>query len=269
VTVGRLRISVITPSHNHAKFIGRTIDSILSQTGNFDLDYRVIDGNSSDDTVEILKRYGDRFAWISERDRGQIDAINKGLRAATGDIVGWVNSDDTLRPGALARVAAAFESAPQVEWVHGRCVIIDEQDRTLRRWVSLYKHYRCRNHSFTNLLTENYISQMTTFWRRAVHDQIGYLDPKYDLAFDFDLFHKLAARGAPIYLEDEIACFRWYETSKSGAGFTKQVDQATVIASRYGGRSPWQRACTQAKKVAIVNIYRAMGLARATLNKQS
>jgi glycosyltransferase involved in cell wall biosynthesis len=262
--VARLRFSLITPSYNHAAFIGRTIDSVLGQTGEFDLDYRVIDGASSDGTVDILRSYGARLSWVSERDRGQIDAINKGLRGTTGDIVGWVNSDDVLLPGALARVAAAFAAHPDVEWVHGRCRIIDEHDRTMRRWISAYKHYRCRHHSFANLLTENYVSQMTAFWRRHVHDEIGYLDPAFDLSFDYDLFLRLARRGAPIYLEDEIACFRMYGESKSGAGFAAQLDQAVAITSRYGAPTAWQRLRTQTKRLAIVNIYRTMRLARQT-----
>jgi glycosyltransferase involved in cell wall biosynthesis len=263
----RLRFSIVTPSYNQAAFIGRTIDSVLGQTGEFDLDYRVIDGGSSDGTVELLRGYGARIAWLSERDAGQIDAINKGLRATTGDVVGWVNSDDVLLPGALARVAAAFTARPDVEWVHGRCRIIDEHDRTMRRWVSRYKHYRCRHHTFENLLTENYISQMTAFWRRRVHDEIGYLDPAFDLAFDYDLFLRLARRGAPIYLDDELACFRMYGESKSGAGFTAQLDQAVAIAARHGRPGAWLRMRTRAKQLAIDGIYRAMRMARAALDR--
>jgi glycosyltransferase involved in cell wall biosynthesis len=265
--VPRLRFSIITPSYNQAAFIGRTIDSVLAQTGDFDLDYRVIDGGSKDGTLDVLRSYGARIAWLSERDGGQIDAINQGLRGATGDIVGWVNSDDVLLPGALSRASAAFAARPDAEWLHGRCRIIDENDRTMRRWVSLYKHYRCRHHSFDNLLTENYVSQMTAFWRRRVHDEIGYLDPALDLAFDYDLFLRLARRGAPIYLDDEIACFRMYGSSKSGAGFTAQLDQAVAITARYRSPSAWLRLRIGAKKLAITNAYRAMRLARAVFQR--
>lgn len=262
--MARLRISIVTPSFNHAQFIGRTIDSVLTQQGEFDLDYRVIDGGSTDATVDILRGYGDRLAWVSERDGGQVDAVNKGLASATGDIVGWVNSDDVLLPGALARVAAAFQANPATEWVHGRCVIIDDRDRTVRRWISLYKHYRSQRHSFENLLTEDYVSQMTAFWRRSVHDEIGYLDDSLRFAFDHDLFLRLARRGPPIYIEDELACFRWYETSKSGAGYVVQMTETTELTARYGA-SAWTLARAHAKKHAIINIYRVMGLARATL----
>ena len=123
----------------------RTIDSVLAQRGDFELDYRVLDGASTDDTLEVLRSYGDRVAWVSEPDGGQVAAINKGLRSATGDVVGWLNSDDVLEPGALARIARAFSTNPRVEWVHGRCKIIDEHDREIgvsRRLA----HRPCQQH---------------------------------------------------------------------------------------------------------------------------
>jgi glycosyltransferase involved in cell wall biosynthesis len=174
--VSPLRISLITPSFNQGRFIGRTIESVLGQRGDFQLDYRVIDGGSTDQTRSILAGYGPHLSWVSEPDQGQVDAINKGLRAARGEVVGWLNSDDLLLEGALARVARAFREHPGAEWVHGRCLVVDEQDRPMRDFVGRYKDFRARRHSFENLLTENYINQMTAFWRRSVHDQVGYLD---------------------------------------------------------------------------------------------
>jgi glycosyltransferase involved in cell wall biosynthesis len=257
-----MKISVVTPSFNHARYIKRTIDSVLDQQGDFELDYRVIDGGSNDGTVDILKSYGDRLQWTSERDEGQVDAINKGLRAATGDVVGWVNSDDLLLPGALARVAAAFEANPGVEWVHGRCVIIDEHDREVRKWVSAYKHYRCMHHTFDNFLTEDYVSQMTAFWRRSAQDAIGLVDGTIKYAFDYEFFLRLAKRGAPIYIEEPTACFRWYPESKSGGGFVVQMTETNEVARRYQP-STWTRMRARAKKVGIINVYRALAVARS------
>jgi glycosyltransferase involved in cell wall biosynthesis len=262
----RPRISIVTPSYNQAQFIERTIESVLSQRGDFELEYRVVDGASSDGTVEILKRYSDRLAWTSERDAGQVDAINRGLRAATGDIVGWVNSDDMLLPGALQVVARAFAEHPQAEWVHGRCEIIDPDDRPVRRWISLYKHVRAKRHSFENLLTENYVSQMTCFWRRGVHEQVGFLDTTLTLAFDYEFWLRLAKRGAPVYLDQRIACFRWYETSKSGANFTRQFAEDERSAARHAPRDkPWLMWRKRSKNTAIVSIYRGLALARRAL----
>ena len=260
----RPRISIITPSFNHAQFIERTVRSVLEQRGDFDLEYVVLDGGSTDGTVDILRRFEDRMTWSSGPDKGQTDAINKGLRAATGDIVGWVNSDDVLMPGALAKVAAAFAANPQVEWVHGRCEIIDINDQPIRRWISRYKHFRARRHSLENLLTENYVSQMTTFWRRSVHNQVGYLDEALKLAFDYEFWLRLSKRGAPVYLEDRIACFRWYETSKSGANYTSQFDEDAEVAARHippGNRSVLIRK--RFKSAAILGTYRLMARLRS------
>lgn len=261
--MSRIKFYIITPSFNHAQFIRRTIDSVLNQTGDFDLDYRVIDGGSQDGTVDILKSYGDRLRWVSETDRGQVDAINKGLRAAEGDIVAWVNSDDVLMPGALAAVAEAFRSNPSAQWLHGRCEIIDVDDRPIRGWISRYKHRRAMRHSFAALLQENYISQMTTFWRRSVHERVGYIDESIKLAFDYDFWLRLAQLGAPIYLERTLACFRWYETSKSGANYQKQFDEDYRVAAKYA--PPGSDGVMRMKRLksrAIVATYKTFGLFR-------
>ena len=253
-----MKISLVTPSFNQSQFIRRTIDSVLAQEGDFELDYRVLDGGSTDGTLEILKSYGKRLSWVSEPDRGQVDAINKGLRTATGDIVGWLNSDDVLLPGALARVAVAFDAHPHAEWVHGRCLIIDEHDTEVRRWVTAYKHFRSRRHTLENFLTENYISQMTVFWRRSIQDAIGYLDPEIKYAFDYDLILRLAHRSGPVYIEEPTACFRWYSTSKSGGGFVVQMTETAEIAAQSPEANLWTRTRARFKKTAIINIYRAL-----------
>lgn len=261
---GRSRISIVTPSFNHARFIRRTIDSVLGQEGDFELDYLVIDGASTDGTVDVLRSYGERLRWISEKDAGQVEAINKGLARAAGDVLAWINSDDVLCPGALARVALAFAAHPGSEWLHGRCVIVDEHDRVVRRWISLYKHVRSLRHSFDNLLTENYVSQMTAFWRRSAWDAVGPLDPSAGLAADYDLWLRLARRGPPLYLRGApLACFRWYETSQSGSQFERQFREDAAVAARYaGGRARILRR-KKAKNRAFVLAYRVLAVLRA------
>jgi glycosyltransferase involved in cell wall biosynthesis len=259
----KLRISLVTPSFNQGEFIARTIDSVLSQRGDFELDYHVVDGGSTDSTLSILKSYQDsRFSFVSEKDEGQSHAINKGLTAARGDIVAWLNSDDVLLPGALSAVAAAFRAHPTREWLHGRCEIIDPADRPVRKWVSLYKHVRAKRHTFDNLITENYISQMTAFWRRSVHEQIGYLDRSLNFAFDYDLWLRLAQRGDPLYLPQKLACFRWYPTSKSGAMFERQFREDSEVAARYAAHKPLVLLQKRIKTRAILTIYRALSPGR-------
>jgi len=258
-----IRISIVTPSFNQARFIERTIDSVLSQKGDFDLEYIVLDGGSTDGTIAILKGYGDRLRWSSGPDGGQVDAINKGLRISTGDVVGWVNSDDTLQPDALGRVAEAFQSHPGVEWVHGRCEIIDPDDRPIMRAVSAYKHWCAGRHEFEKLLVENYVSQMTTFWRRRVHAEIGYLDPALPLAFDYEFFLRLAKRGPPVYLNERIANFRYYATSKSGANLARQLNEDEAAAMRHmPAGSEWIRRRKHLKNSARKVVYAALASVR-------
>ncbi len=261
-TTSTIRISVVTPSYNQARFLRRTVESVITQSGEFDLEYLVVDGGSTDGSQDILKEYEGRLRWISESDRGQVDAINKGLSLTTGDIVGWLNSDDMLLPGALERVAQVFRQNPEVEWVHGRCWIIDENDRRIRRWVEAYKDYRARRFSFESLLLENYVNQMTVFWRREAMEAIGPLDVSVPLAFDYELWLRLARRGPPVYIPKPQACFRWYSTSKSGANFRDQFAQNAEVARRYIGRRYWPRLRKCLTNGLIVGLYAGMAAAR-------
>lgn len=261
-----MKISIITPSFNQARFLDRTVRSVVGQEGDFELEYLVLDGGSTDGSVDILRRYEDRVFWLSGPDRGQVDAINRGLRMATGAIVGWLNSDDVLLPGTLARVARVFAESPGAVWMHGRCRIIDEQDRTIRAWIDLYKHRRCLNHSFQRLLTENYVSQMTAFWRRDAHDAVGFLDESVPLAFDYDLWLRLARIAPPVYVHDYLACFRWYDTSKSGAQFIRQAREDLAIAYRYmPPSSPVLKARKRVKLAMATTAYRALAIGRGIL----
>ncbi len=262
-SIGQPRISVVTPSYNQAPFIRRTIESVLNQQGDFELEYVVYDGGSSDGTLDILRDYGERLRWRSERDHGQVDAINKGLHAATGDIVSWLNSDDVLAPGALQRVASAFVAHPGLEWLHGRCNVIDADDRVIRRWISAYKHRCSKRYSYERLLEENFISQMTVFWRRSVLDEIGYVDPGLRLAFDYDLWLRLAKRSDPIYIPEVQASFRWYDVSKSGSSFEEQFREDYSIAQRNAPEHRWPLLIKRMKSLRIVTTYRLMRIVRS------
>ncbi len=262
-----VRISVLTPSYNQGAFIRRTLDSVLGQTGNFDLEYVVIDGGSTDDTLDILRSYGDRLRWRSEPDRGQVEAINKGLRAATGEIVGWLNSDDLLAPGALQRVAETFAEHPGLEWLHGRCNVIDVHDRVIRRWISAYKHWCARHYSYERLIAENFVSQMTVYWRRDVMDEIGFVDPDLKLAFDYDLWLRLAKRSDPLYVPELQASFRWYETTKSGSFFVEQFEEDYEIALRNAPEHRWPLLVKRVKSFRAVTIYRGMRVMRSILGR--
>jgi glycosyltransferase involved in cell wall biosynthesis len=257
-----MKISIITPSFNQGRFIERTLKSVLDQRGDFDLEYIVLDGGSTDDTLDILRKYEDRICWRSEPDKGQIDAINQGFRRATGDILGWINSDDLLRPGALARVTQAFDRDRNLQWLHGRCDIIDEHDRVIRKVVSAYKHWCAGRYSYSRLLMENFISQMTVFWRRSLFDKVGMLDPDLPLAFDYDLWLRFGKTSDPLYVEDCLACFRWYQTSKSGSNYQIQFRENYRVAEKHAPAQRWMLLEKRLRAACFVVGYKIMSLRR-------
>lgn len=256
--MSRPLVSVVTPSLDQAPWVERTVESVLSQRGDFDLEYLVLDGGSRDGTLAILDRYRDRLRLVVEPDRGQADAVNKGLRMARGEILGWVNSDDLLRPGALQAVVEAFRARPDASWLHGRCDIVDDRDRVIRRWVTAYKNRRARRHDLRSLLVENYVSQMTVFWRRSLQDRVGLLDPSLRYTFDYDLWLRFAREGPPLFLERTLAAFRWHPGTKSGSAFERQFEEDYQVFLRHAPDDPALRRRKQRRTRQILAVYRLL-----------
>lgn len=186
------RISVITPSFNQAAYLERTIRSVLDQDYP-DIEYIIIDGGSTDGSVDIIRQYADRLSyWVSEPDRGQAHAINKGLQHATGAWVAWQNSDDVFYPGAFAQLARMAAKKPHADLIIGNMNLIDKDDRLLRD----IKYVRP---SYEGLLAEGMmLTNQAAFWRRSLHARLGYLDERFDCGFDYDWFLRVlhGGRGA-------------------------------------------------------------------------
>ena len=227
-----MKISIITPSLNQGDFIERTIESVLGQVGDFELEYLVVDGGSTDGTVDILRRYGDRLQWTSETDEGQSDAINKGFHAATGDVLAWLNSDDTYAPGALARVADVYGKT-RFSWCFGNCGIVDEQDQPVKDIVTRYKVRQSRRYSFPRLLRRDFISQPSTFFARAAFEATGDIDRALYYSMDYDYWLRLGRTSAPVYVDAWLANFRWHATSKNGAEYRKAAWETFQTARRH------------------------------------
>lgn len=230
-----MKLSVITPSFNQAIFIERTICSVVSQTGDFDLEYIIIDGGSTDGSVDIIKRYAaqdHRIRWISEPDHGQSDAINKGLRLATGDVVAYLNSDDIYYPGALQCITRIFQDQT-VMWAYGRCRIINETDQEIFKPVTWYKNIIGRFYHYWSLLIVNYISQPTVFWRRSLLTEVGYLKEDEHLVMDYELWCRFGQRYPATPVRCYLAGFRLYTTSKSSQGFVQQFQDEYRIAQQF------------------------------------
>jgi glycosyltransferase involved in cell wall biosynthesis len=213
-----VKISIITPSFNQGRYLERTVRSVLSQEGDFELEYLVIDGGSRDESVEILRRYGDRLRWVSEPDGGQSDAINKGFRMATGDVLAWLNSDDTYEPGALACVAGAYREEP-FDWCFGDCRIIDEEDREIRKSITRYKMGQSRRYSFSRLLRRDFISQPSTFFAARAYRETGEIRRDLAYSMDYDYWLRLGRKTPPRYVNQFLANFRWHAVSKNGSAY--------------------------------------------------
>ena len=254
-----MRISVVTPSFNQREFLGRTAQSVLSQTGDIELEWIVIDGGSTDGTLELLRGMLDpRIRWHSEPDRGQSHAINKGLALASGEVVAWLNSDDVYMPGALAAVAEGFSRHPQAQWLVGRYQIIDRDDRVIRSAIARYKDRWLDHYTYRALLRENFISQPSVFWRRAFGEAVGPLDESLHWTMDYDLWLRMGARSDPLILERVLAQFRVHERSKSGGVDRRQFDEEYRVALRYLGDDRVSRAIHRFNVEKIVWAYRVL-----------
>lgn len=221
------RISIITPSFNQGHFIGQTIESVLTQ-GYPDLEYIVVDGASTDNTLEVLKGYDGQLTWISEKDRGQTHAINKGFRMATGDVVAFLNSDDLYLPGALLTVGQFFADRPHAAWLTGRCRIIDQHNREIRKGITLYKNAWLRIANYQTLQITNFVSQMATFWRREVTEHIGELNESLHYVMDYDYWMRIGRRHKLHVVNQYLACFRMHTTSKSNTSSSRSITLANA-----------------------------------------
>jgi glycosyltransferase involved in cell wall biosynthesis len=254
VSVSLPSITVITPSYNQGQFIGQTIESVLAQAYP-NLQYLVIDGNSTDQTAAVVAQYGSQLTFIQEPDRGQTDAINKGLRLATGDIVCWLNSDDYFLPGTLLTVGTFFARHPTALWLTGDCQIVDESGKPMQEAIKAYKRLLRSLGPTVFLGFTNAICQPATFWRRVAHDQLGYLREDLRYTMDYDWWLRLAQQQPPAVSGQALAAFRIHSASKGGSQFRQQFAEDYQTLRRYVA-SPLLRGLHQCHNALITGVYR-------------
>jgi glycosyltransferase involved in cell wall biosynthesis len=256
----RPKITVVTPALDAAATIEETLRSVREQ-GYPNVEHVVVDGGSTDGTVEILRR-SDGIRWISDSDDGLSDAMNKGIAMAEGEIVGWLNADDFYLPEALEKVARAFESDPEATWLTGYCRIVGGDGREIRKPVTAYKNWLLRHYSFARYLTQNFISAPATFVRKDAYPDPPY-ETRYRISMDYDTQLKLARERDPIVLREELSAFRMIEGTLSMSGFERQLREHAENARTHGDGHPFAVAYNQAFSVALVQVYRVLrGLRR-------
>lgn len=222
-------ISIVTPSYNQARFLEATIRSVLEQDYPH-IEYLIVDGGSTDGSLEIIQRYADRLAWwVSEPDQGQTDAINKGFARARGEIFAWLNSDDTYAPGAVSQAVAFLQSHPQVGMVYGDANLIDENGQVIGKFPARQTDYRRLKRGYVH------IPQQASFFRASLWKQVGPLDPTFYFAMDYDLWVRIA-RLAPLhYVPSLWANFRLHDTGKSVVADDRCWPEMLRVHWREGG----------------------------------
>ena len=229
-----MKLTIITPSYNHAQYIEDTIQSVENQK-DCDIEHIVIDGGSKDGTIEILKKYP-KVKWVSEKDNGQTHAINKGFAMATGEILAWLNSDDYYYQDALCLVASYFKENPDCHFIYGNITFVDENKKELITFTDAVMGY-------TELLANpDVVRQPSCFWRKQILVDIGCLNEELNLAMDFEFFLRIAKKFKMHYLNVNVSHFRFYVESKSNKYVSKQLMEIKKIflaQSPNGGRYYW------------------------------
>jgi len=251
--------TLITPSYNQGKFLEETILSVLNQTY-LNIEYLIIDGGSTDESVDIIRRYAPKLRyWVSEPDRGQAHAINKGLKLARGEFVGWLNADDTLYPDAVERVAAIFRRN-SVDVVYGTATRIDPDGKIIRTPPRKLPY---PVFSLEDMIGECLVSQPGAFWRASWIEQVGFLDEELHFVMDYEYWMRLALAGAQFYrLEGRpLANFRLFAGSKTVSASEKSGQETLFILDRLVSNPELRAKINKTEAQFDRQIKRAYGLA--------
>jgi glycosyltransferase involved in cell wall biosynthesis len=249
-----MRLSFVIPTRNQAPFIAQTIDSCFAQ-GISDSEVVVVDGLSTDNTCDVLRRYGDRIRWISERDRGQSDAVNKGVRMANGDLIAWINSDDYyVDDRAVATLVRAFDDDPGCDIAYGDGVRVDSSGAR----IGPFRGRRIDDVATIITHPSSFVMQPSLLFRRQLFLDVGGVDESLHYTMDYELWIRLfeGARRTK-YIPQPIACARYHADAKSIAMMGKQIREALRVKIAHARRlelDPVDRARMYAG-VAKMGVY--------------
>ncbi len=221
-------VTIVTPSFNQGHFIRQTIESVLTQDYPH-IEYIVMDGGSTDDTAKVAGDYAGRLTFISEKDRGQSHAINKGFRMARGEIVAWINSDDILLPGAVSHAVAAFERKPALGAVYGEGYLIDYDGKVTSRFPATEPF-----NLWKLVYASDYVLQQTVYFRRAIFGEIGYIDETLHYGLDWELLIRIGKRYGMEYIPEYMGSLREYDAAKTFSGGHKRFRELAGILRKHG-----------------------------------
>jgi glycosyltransferase involved in cell wall biosynthesis len=226
-----MKVSIVTPSYNQGQFIERTLQSVANQTG-AEIEHVIFDGGSTDNTVDVLKNFPSPVRWISKKDKGQTDAVNQGIQATDGEIIGWLNSDDVYYPDAVARIVKYFDQHPDIDVLYGMADHIDLYDNA-------FESYPTEPWDFKRLQETCFICQPALFFRRRVVSQYGLLDESLNYCMDYEFWLRLGKDGARFaYLEEKLAGSRLYAENKTLGARVKVHKEINDMFKKKFGRVP-------------------------------
>lgn len=260
-----MKISVITSNYNGEQFLEESIKSVISQREpGAELEYIIVDGGSTDGSLAIIEKYASEISLvISEPDQGPANAINKGLKRASGEILCWLNADDRYYPGALKRVAETFANHPDKALCFGHCPIINEKGLEIRVGITRFKEFFFPISSHFIIQCINYVSQPAVFFRRTAYEKAGPLREDFVCAWDYDFILRLWRQGGGIRVKNPpLSAFRWHAASLSGQHFRCQFKEEWEIAAQDAGRFSLQTLIHLGVRWGIVWSYSIMARLR-------
>jgi len=239
-----MKISIVTPSFNQCRFLDRSMRSVLGQEA-VDLEYIVIDGGSTDGSVETIKAQAARLAyWRSRPDRGYADALNEGFGRATGEVMGWLNSDDLLTPWALRVVESVFQALPEVEWITTLYPLVMNEEGVViaarqSEGYNARAFYHGRNIPLSPRFYTSVIQQESTFWRRSLWERAGArLDDSLRMAGDFELWARFFQHAELFAVGVPLGCFRFQKQSFTSSAMADYLEECRSVLRRYSYRAP-------------------------------
>ena len=248
-----LTFDIVTPNRNGERFLMQTIESVARQQGPFSINHFIVDGASSDSSVALVKEYQQRLENIqavgnsahenlryklnllSERDTGQVQAINKGIQQGHSEIVAYINSDDVYVDGAFAEVAGVFLRNPTVSWIYGFCSNIDEQGKQTKAYAAKYRDMLGSSFHYGKLLITNYIRQPTVFLRRTIIERFGLFDESCRFCMDYEYWCRIGRECRPLSVRRALASFRFHPRSITSQALVAMRRESQAISQKYGG----------------------------------
>lgn len=232
------KISIVIPSYNKAEYIQETLESIVSQKYP-NLEVIIQDGGSTDGTLNIIKKYAKKYpkiiSWVSKKDKGQVDAINKGFKKTTGGVLTFINADDVYEKGALNKVGKYFGKYPDILWLAGKGKTINKNGEEISKWVTNYKNFLLKFNKYTFLLIVNYLFQPSVFLNKKAYRKKGPFKRVNEVVMEYDFWLKLGKIGMPVILNNYLSDYRLTLDNISATQFRSVLSQDFNIARKYTG----------------------------------